>query len=545
MPDRFPPWQAFHNEAPVFAAFALLAWSLRIWCIKPADTAPMLLMVGLICLVWLQWWTGLLPFAGDAHVATVYLAGLAVALQMGRQLGETTERDGLYALLALTFALGAAVSAGMAWVQFLELEDWFSPWVMTPSGRSRPGANLGQPNQLATLMLMGVVGLAYLWQQRRIGGFSSAVLAILVTTGIVLTQSRTAWLSATLLVLLWQFMVGAVNRGRVKAWIAWAWLAGLYGLIAFNHFAGSFASIVAAPRSDAVTVGLRPLLWQQLGAALHESPWVGYGWLQTAKAQQIGAIQVPGLEQTNYAHNLLLDLMIWCGIPAGLLIFGLVSLWLLKLWKGQKEPQGFLLIALLLPLAVHSMLELPFAYAYFLFPAGLLLGMLSANLHGLSASVPLTVASRRLYASGVGLLLIAFSVLVIALGWEYQQVEEDFRVVRFENMRVGQTPLEYEAPELHLLTQWGAVLYAMRMRAEPGMSLQDMERLKVATKRFSWAPLHFRYALALGLNEQAPQAAEQMALIKNLFGPTMYREARENFLETAKKYPALEKVKLP
>ncbi|MBK7549979.1 MAG: pilin glycosylation ligase domain-containing protein [Rhodoferax sp.] len=31
----------------------------------------------------------------------------------------------------------------------------------------RPGANLGQPNQLATLLLMGMVSLAYLYELAR------------------------------------------------------------------------------------------------------------------------------------------------------------------------------------------------------------------------------------------------------------------------------------------------------------------------------------------------------------------------------------------
>lgn len=547
IPDHFPPWMAFHNEAPAFLAALVLAWHSRLdrkalttTTLTSSATWPLL---AVLALVWAQWALGLLPFLGDASTATVYLLAFGLVWRVGAQLGRNAEdtRQRWVHALAATFAAGAVLSTWMAWLQWFGLEETMAPWVMSAAHTHRALGNLGQPNQLATLMLMGTVGLAILYESRRLSGWLAALLVVLVTTGVVLTQSRTALVSATCLVLLFLLARNATTGARIKGLALWGWLGSLLGMTALFQHVLLAMSPKAPAGAEIMSIGLRPVLWKQLLTGLAESPWWGYGWLQTAAAQQQGARLVPGLEQANYSHNLLLDLMVWCGVPVAILLVIWMTRWLITRWLRVREMQGVLLFAWLAPLAVHSMLEFPFAYAYLLIPAGLILGLIDGE-QPENSRVLKAQWDRALGSS----MLLVYTLLVPALGWEYVKVEEDFRVARFENMRVGQTPPDYATPDLRLLTQWRTVLDAMRLRAEPGMSDQEIRKLEQASLRFSWGALHFRYALALGLNGYPEEASAQMELISKLYKAEMYDEARKSFLMLQKeKYPQLSLVRLP
>ena len=39
-------------------------------------------------------------------------------------------------------------------------------------------------------------------------------------------------------------------------------------------------------------------------------------------------MHVPGVTPTDYAHSVVLDVLLWLGIPMGLLLLGLLAWWL-------------------------------------------------------------------------------------------------------------------------------------------------------------------------------------------------------------------------
>src|SRR5690606_30949599 len=68
---------------------------------------------------------------------------------------------------------------------------------LRPGGR--PYANLAQPNNLATLLLFGLLASVYLRECAVLGRFPSALCSCLLLFGIALTQSRTAVLGLLVL----------------------------------------------------------------------------------------------------------------------------------------------------------------------------------------------------------------------------------------------------------------------------------------------------------------------------------------------------------
>lgn len=147
------------------------------------------------------------------------------------------------------------------------------------------------------------------------------------------------------------------------------------------------------------------------------------------------------------------------GLPFTLLLVVAVAVWLWRRTKAVNNMGDWYCLAIALPFGLHSLLELPFAYAYFLVPVMLLVGVLEARL------AATWVFSLRRWIAGC-----AWVVLAVAFVWsvrEYIAIEEDFRVARFEAARIGHTPSEYQRPPIMLLTQLSAALEVVRIVPRP------------------------------------------------------------------------------
>ena len=543
VPDHFPPWTAFHTEVPAFiaAALALAAcWRWNRLSIKLP--AACLLMAAMTSVAFLQWATGQLVHGGDALVASVYIVTLASSWLWGYQWVAISQKVDLIWATSVFLVLIALLAAFQVFAQWLRVEMVFDGWVLDGLRNGRPRANVGQPNQAATILLMGAVGAAVLRHRMRIGSPVMWCTALLLGGAITLTQSRTALLAAVLLSALFFGFARPTKDNPLKRSSVLLWLCLLVCAAAwFPSLKWDATSDGAVGIDQMASIGTRPLIWKQLIIGLFESPWVGWGWLQVPAAQQAGALVFAGSEQTNYAHNAVLDLFIYVGIPAACVVLGTIGLWCWhrapRVLASKDAAPAFLL---LVPFLVHCLLEFPHAYAYFLVVAGLLLGSIDAWTESANAKV-LVIPKSALAV------FIAFWISLLgATGYEYAQAEEDFRVNRFENRRLGETPAEYTPPKLLLLTQLGDILNAMRLRAKPGMTTEELETLVDSSKRYSWAQLQFRTALSLGLNNRPGEATQQLRVIKGLFAADIYEEAKENWLRLQnEQYPELGKVELP
>jgi len=444
--------------------------------------------------------------------------------------------------ISVLLVVAAMLTAFQVFAQWLQVEVAFNGWVLEGLRNGRPRANVGQPNQAATILLMGSVGAAVLRHRMRIGESVLWFITLFLGGAIILTQSRTALLAAVTLSAAFFWFAKPTKDDPLKRISVVLWLCLLLCAAAW------FPSLKWEATGDGTvgidqmaSIGTRPLIWKQLMIGLFESPWVGWGWLQVPAAQQAGALVFAGSEQTNYAHNAVLDLFIYLGIPAASVVLGVAGVWCWhrapRVLASKDAAPAFLL---LVPFLVHCLLEFPHAYAYFLVVAGLLLGGIDAWTEGENPKV--LVVPKWAFT----VFIVLWVTLLAATGYEYLQAEEDFRVNRFENIRLGETPPEYSPPKLVLLTQLGDMLNAMRLRARPGMTTEELETLVNSSKRYSWAKLQFRTALSLGLNNRPAEATQQLRVIKSLFAADIYEEAKESWLRLQKEqYPELGKVELP
>ena len=132
------------------------------------------------------------------------------------------------------------------------------------------------------------------------------------------------------------------------------------------------------------------------------------------------------------------------------------------------------------------------------------------------------------------------------LGVEYINIEEDFRIARFESVNLGHTPAGYEPPNIVLLTQLNALVAVTRTTPRPNMPHDELDLIRKVTLRFPWVPVQNCYALSLALNGEPTEAIRQLQVLRATHGEKVYEGIKANWTELAHtKYPQLNVLALP
>lgn len=542
-PNHYPPWVSFHGEAAAFAALAAFAAARLAWPQATVRTGAPWLVGAVLLLIAGQWWSGQIAYRGDAFVSGLYVAGWGLAWWLGTNSAGLKLRTHPAVWFAWIVVFAAMLSVAIALLQWLRMETTLGIFAIDRAYDVRAYGNLGQPNHLASLLMIASALALMLYTCGRIGGFTCVMLIAWFSLGLTLSESRSGLLSAFCLgTLLW------LKRRLAPQLPAPRWIALWWALLVTAALA--WPAINAAMHLDAPRGALagrdsaRQVIWKQCITGIEASPWVGYGWRQSIVGQKVGAASIAGWQMSDYAHNIVLDLMLWVGVPLAILFTAVGCWWLIRMFLRLRGSVEVLLFGAILPLLVHSMFEFPFAYSYFLFPAAWLLAMLARmqRERPVVAAQPSARGGSRL-AAGVALAL--FAGTLVATGLEYLQAEEDYRVMRFELRRVGRTPEGYAAPDLMLLTQLDEMLKAGRIVPRPHMPPAEMDRLREAASRFGWATLQLSYAIALALNGDAQRAAGELRLLHASYGDESYAQARFIWRNMQAQYPDLAAVHLP
>jgi O-antigen ligase len=539
-PVHFLPWVSWHSEALAFAAVLMVAWQGLFGVRKrnhsstisvPVIAIP---LIALVLLIWLQIAIGSITFLGDALVLTVYLIACIACLVMGR---ASSVEQKTFTMLAGTLLLGAFLSAIVALFQAFDLWEG-SAWINRMPQLRRPGGNLGQPNQLATLLLMGLASLLFLYESKKLSALPSTLLALTLLTGVAATESRTSVLSFLILTL-WWFIKRKSLDSRLSPWVASVAGVGFLCLFwAWPWLMDAVLQTTATSSEVNTSVGTRWLVWPQLIEAILQRPWWGWGLGQVSTAHNAVAHAYAISEPFTYAHNIVLDLALGIGIPLTALAVMLTAIWLWRRIRSAKQLVTWYCLAIVLPVAVHSMLEFPFAYAYFLVPVMFALGALD----GMTGTKP----AFRLGVKPVAAMLLVTTAVMMWSVVEYLAIEEDFRVVRFEALRIGNTPPSYQRPHVFLLTQLDALLNGGRIVPKPGMTADELDVARTVALRFPWPATQNRYALSLALNGNSAEAVRQLRVMRALHGEQNYAQIKASWAGLAsEKYPQLRDLTLP
>lgn len=514
-PNHQLPWSAFHHELAMAVALGLmgvvLAWQTR-WRVPLSAFSGVLLLVAVV--PWAQWLGGLIPKAGTAAVSSAYVVVAMLAFLIGHA-ARLNQHHRLLDIVFAALALSAALNVPVQWIQWLQ---WYSSdfeslilLLVTPiSDRERPSGMILQPNQLATVQVWGLIALSWFRYRRML---STPVLALLfawIGVGIGLTQSRAGLLEMVLATGLLTFAL----KGEARRTLLIAWCVLLTLLIAwamnFKPVAEWLGIQQSAEARLATIDGARIDAWRAFGAAILERPWFGYGLTDGGFAYVAVAHLHPELfigQRFAHAHNVLIDVTLWFGVPLALLLMGVLGVWLGKRLKALPgEPGNVFAMALLGALSVHAMLELPHQFLYFVAPAALFTGWLMGP--GEGASLP-----GRAWAVA-GLLTLGVAGWISA---DYFPYQERYTEWRFENSRVGKRP-DIEVHEPRILNQIHDELALYRMPLRSDMTEQELEWVSNTARSVNSPPAYYAAAKAFALAGQAESARVWMMRFNAIMG---------------------------
>jgi hypothetical protein len=534
VPNHYAPWSSAWGDALAIAGLVLLLPAAALGAVSGGRVSWRLSGITVLCcaVILAQLVTGKLLFAGDAWMAIFYLGLWWGALLAGDLMAtRIVPRDGVNALV-VAWLFAAILSVGIALVQWTGALSLGIYGVALPPGW-QPFGNVAQANHLCTLCFLGLCGILWLHQRNKINGLSFGLATVFLLLGMVMTQSRTGWLQIGLL-LVWAMAMRTRANLRITrpqlAMLGFVFAAGvaLWPVICEMLMLQSVRSV-----GDQMRPGARVPYWLSMLDAIGREPLWGYGWQQAGMAQQRVALDHPTVGALfDHSHNLVLDLLLWNGIPIGIVVAAVLAWWFITHIGACRDARVAWLLAAVGGLFAHAMVEFPLQYAYFLIPAGLAMGAIGAWSPAERRSLPVPRWAALAIAAGLGAM---FAGTVV----DYVKAEENYRNLRMESARIGVDRIVTPASELRVLTQLEAFLQFARIEATPDMQPEQLDWLRRVSQRFGYPPVLFRYALAAGLNGQPDVARETLALICRIHEPKRCLEAREGWATLQAQYPAL------
>ena len=525
--NHYPPWVTAHSELlSALALGALWLGALRAGKRRGiALPASALFLLAMAAVPLLQTVVGPIFFFGDGWIASLYLSATALAVvaaaHAAKATGPAMALGGAWTLLT-----AALLSCAIAWIQRFELDAGPLVLHIAPVNLGRaPFANLAQPNQLASLLALGFAGLWFLFERGRIVCRWAVTLAVLLCVSLAMTQSRTPVLMFAVAALaLWL----AQRRWtvRTRAWVV-APLAAVWAL-AFVAWPRVIEAVHLAPGASVANrlqAGPRTVIWSQLWDAVWLRPWSGFGWNQVSVAQVAVAADHPLSRFTEHSHNLLLDLLLWNGVPLGLLIIIVSGSWLWRRVLDVRDPQGLFGLLVMGLLLAHAMVEFPLDYLYFLVPFGVAIGLVEASRPGHTPLLSVPAAAGWAIAA-------VFAGLTAWAAVDYWRVEDAYREMRFTVARVGR-PMVTEPPPLldTQFTQLAAFHRYSLSTPHPGMSAQEVDWMRKVAHRYPYSPSLYRYALAQAWSGDVEGARLTLRQMRQLHGELPHDAAQRELRE--------------
>jgi hypothetical protein len=279
-PTHRVPWTSFHEDAlmalaAVAAGIAVL-WAGRRQAFDLPVPAALTLVIAMVPLV--QSAAGLIVFRGDAALASLYLAGFALAQVVGHRAVALWGEERSLRALAGVILIGAVVSVWLALCQWQRL-DYFDFALSEMPVNGRPFANLNQTNLLATLLVLGLLATAVFHATGRIGTACAAALVALLGFGMAMAQSRAGLLeclAVSALLLTRPRLLGQ----RLSALKVMGGLALVAAMAAIWQVVRGLAPAVPVARDTAalLELGARGPHWGAMLDAISRRPWFGHGW---------------------------------------------------------------------------------------------------------------------------------------------------------------------------------------------------------------------------------------------------------------------------
>lgn len=342
----------------------------------PATTIGLLLLAILLVL---QARIMQLPYASQSDLTALVFVMLAILAWVARDWVIRIGQTQAVTILAMALVLGVWLQSLVCVMQFTGVTSWI-PGILNGPGNYYIYGQLAQRNHLGHYLMWGVLGLCFLWQQRRLPNWLVWPLLIWFTGVMGLIGSRTIIVYVLVIgmsLFFWRWRAGAAANRLLLMLATAIGLVLLFQLILSPLFEMlmhiNFQSGTARLEQSGFAQSGRQMEWHKAWLIFKSAPWFGYGWGSYAyQGFAITDIYPSGFRQYEntvlftHCHNLVLQLLAETGL-IGFLIASIAFIW--AIWPHLRKgfnPASIVLMSMILVSLCHSMLEYPLWYSYFL-----------------------------------------------------------------------------------------------------------------------------------------------------------------------------------
>ena len=533
------PLTTFYQEwwSALLGVLALTLLVARDFWQQPEIPRIAQLPAGLIVVLLLQSGFSKIVYFDQVLLYALYLLFAALLMMLGARLRDCFGMAKLALVLAIFLLIGAELSALIGVLQHYRWYTPLSPVIVMKVSSSVFG-NLAQPNHFANYIALGLISLGLLLQLRKLKFGHVAVLAAPLLFVMTLSGSRSSWLYLLMMAGLawWWTRRDAAQRPLLRySLLLVAGFGVMHLVVQLPFMAGAGGSVDTMQRlfGDGASGAIRLYLWREAGLMFMQSPWLGVGFGQFAwqHFQLLPVLQqgnISGLY--NNAHNLIFQLAAEAGSAGLLVLFGSLGIWFYGLRRAALDAAHWWAHAALGVLAIHSLLEYPLWYTYFVSVAAILLGALDETRYRLEL--------RNVGRMSVAAILLLGLMTLVQLRSGYHQLEQTLAIRPasaadrsvFERIRDGLV-------EVHggsLLSPYAELFMSSLIEVKEE---HLKEKLELNTRVMRFAPIGaaaYRQALLLaqaGRQEQAKAALEQAVWSY----PEDFAGARRQIAELAEK----------
>ena len=345
-------------------------------------------------------------FAAVPWSLSLSSAGTMLAAVLAVAVGASAARAGLgdrafqACCIALTVAGIASSVIGLMQVFAPNLPD--GEWIAVAAIAGRATGNLRQPNHLSSLLLWSIVAVLWLGERRVVYREIAAVLAVLFVWVVMLSASRTGAIGVATLAV-WGLLDRRLSRTTrlvlLALPVAFALLWG--GTAAWAHATHEAFGAEARFTGSGIYVSYsRYGVWANALSMIAMHPWLGVGFGEFNFAWTLTPFPGRPVAFFDHAHNIALQFAAELGLPLATAVLALMGYALWQAWRnardagrgpamrfsrlrrnsgergleggGTMQRAAFVMV---LMAGMHSLLEYPLWYAYFLLPVAFFFGL--------------------------------------------------------------------------------------------------------------------------------------------------------------------------
>jgi O-antigen ligase len=538
------PITTFYQEwgAGVLGLCAMpLLLTTRYWQ-APEVPRIVILPIGLMLVLMIQFFVGRITHFDHLMLLSLYFLFTALLMMLGQALRVELGLSTLATALAVFLLVGAELNTLAGVLQHYRWNTFLNPFITAKTSMAVYG-NTAQPNHYANYLALGMISLGLLYMRFSMRIWQVILLAAPMLFVMVLSGSRSSWLYlmfATLLAFLWQRRDKAL---RPLMYYSLALLLGfglMHLVVQIPWLAGSTGSVTSAERlfGDNASGAIRSQLWREAALIFTQFPLLGAGFGQFAFQHQQLAVEMhyPAIFGLyNNAHNLVMQIAAEAGLAGVAILLGTLGLWF---WQSVTRVAQFTLYhwwgyAILAVLGIHSLLEYPLWYTYFIGVAAVMLGIFDASSYRLEL--------RNLGRASVAMMLVLGALSLLQAFQGYKRLEHALTLrgmaakdrsliprVQDELMAVNNSPL---------LSSYAEMFIANTMEMSADHLKEKLELNERALHFIPIAPVVYHQALLLALSDEPEKAKIQMEQAIWAY-PKDYPTAVLELEEMARKDPA-------